>query len=240
MDEAIYDELFAIEERHWWFRGRRAVVHALFEHVRTERDGAMFLDVGCGSGRNLEEFANGRGIGTEFAPDAVEVARKRGIDCRQADAQALPFGDGEFQIVTAFDVIEHVPDDRAAFAEAHRVAAPGASMVVTVPAYQWLWSQHDETHGHQRRYTRGRLVAAAQSAGWHTRFATYFNTLLLPPIAVVRAFRRGEGAAATDYSLTGERLGDALTLPMRAEAQLIRRGVRLPAGVSVGAVFERS
>ena len=238
MDEAIYEELFAVEEEHWWFRGRRAVIHALFEHARSERDGVDYLDIGCGSGRNIDEFARGPAIGTEFAPDAVEVARRRGVDCRQADAQALPFDDARFGIVSAFDVIEHVPDDRAAFGEARRVIRPGGTMVVTVPAYQWLWSQHDETHGHKRRYTRKRLVAVAESAGWNTRFATYFNTLLLPPIALVRAFRRGEGSDTTDYSLTGRRLNELLTVPMRAEAQLIRRGVRLPAGVSIGAVLE--
>jgi SAM-dependent methyltransferase len=239
MDEAIYQELFSVEESHWWFRGRRAVVHALFAHVRGNRDGADYLDIGCGSGRNLQEFARGPAVGTEFAADAVEVARRRGVDCRQADAQALPFEDGQFRIVSAFDVIEHVADDAAAFAEAYRVAAPGASMIVTVPAYQWLWSQHDETHGHRRRYTRPRLLAVAEKAGWRRRFATYFNSLLLPPIALVRAFRRGGGASNTDYALTSTRLNDALAVPMQVEARLIRQGVRLPAGVSVGAVFER-
>lgn len=239
MDEAIYDELFSVEESHWWFRGRRAVIEALFAHVRGERNGSAFLDIGCGSGRNLQEFAHGPAVGTEFAADAVEVARRRGVDCRQADAQELPFGDGEFQIVSAFDVIEHVADDGAAFAEAHRVAAPGASMVVTVPAYQWLWSQHDETHGHRRRYTRPALVTVAEKAGWRRRFATYFNSLLLPPIALVRAFRRGGGASNTDYALTSTRLNKVLAVPMQVEARLIRQGVRLPAGVSVGAVFER-
>lgn len=240
MDEAIYDALFAVEENHWWFRGRRAVIRALFAHVGPHWRDRAFLDVGCGSGRNLQEFASGRGVGTEFSPDAVEVARRRGIDCRLADAQALPFEDGQFGIVTAFDVIEHVTDDHAALSEARRVAADGASMVVTVPAYQRLWSQHDETHGHRRCYTRPRLVAAAEGAGWRTRFATYFNTMLLPPIAAVRAFRRGGGAGSTDYALTGERLNRVLTMPMEAEARLIAHGVRLPAGVSVGAVLERA
>jgi SAM-dependent methyltransferase len=239
MDEAIYEQLFAIEDQHWWFRGRRAVIDALFAQLPRDRAGLPFLDIGCGSGRNLSEFARGPAIGTEFAPEAVEVARRRGIDCRQGDAQALPFEDGQFGIVSAFDVIEHVPDDHAAFSEARRVSAAGAWMVVTVPAYQWLWSQHDETHGHHRRYTRRRLTAAAEGAGWRTQFATYFNSLLLPPIALVRAFRRNEGADTTDYSLTGERLNRLLALPMKAEAELIRRGIRLPAGVSVGAVFER-
>lgn len=240
MDEAIYDELFVIEERHWWFRGRRAVIHALFAHVGRDRDGVPLLDIGCGSGLNIQEYARGPAVGTELAPAAVAVARRRGVDCRQADAQALPFENASFGLITAYDVIEHVADDHAAFSEAHRVTQPGAWMVVTVPAYQWLWSHHDETHGHRRRYTRRRLLTVAETAGWRVRFATYFNTLLLPPIALVRAFRRDEGAKTTDYSLTGERLNRLLALPMQGEAELIRRGARLPAGVSIGAVFERA
>src|SRR3954468_19375588 len=118
MDEAIYGELFAVEDDHWWFRGRRAVIAALFTHVRTSWEDGGFLDIGCGSGRNLQEFAQGGGVGTEFAAEAVAAARGRGGGCLQGDAQALPFEDGRFGMVTAFDVIEHVPDDRAAFAEA--------------------------------------------------------------------------------------------------------------------------
>jgi hypothetical protein len=137
----------------------------------------------------------------------------------------------------AFDVLEHIEDDRGALRELRRVVRPDGALVVTVPAYRWLWSQHDETHHHVRRYTRRALRANAEASGWRTSFATYFNTLLLPPIAVVRAFRRGESAGRSDYELAGGPLNSALSLPMRAEARAIAHGARLPAGVSIGAVF---
>jgi SAM-dependent methyltransferase len=236
VDEAVYDQLFEIEERHWWFRGRRAVIGALLERGSAGA-GGRFLDIGCGTGRNLAEFARGdTAVGVEFSEAAVELARGRGLDCRQGDAETLPFEDASFDVVSAFDVLEHLRDDRAALREARRVAAPGAVLVATVPAYQWLWSQHDETHNHYRRYTRPQLVAAAESVGWRTSFATYFNSVLLPAIALVRVFRRNS-AAQSDYSLTDGNLDRLLALPMESEARLIARGLRLPAGVSVGAVF---
>jgi SAM-dependent methyltransferase len=236
VDDEVYGQLFEVEERHWWFRGRRAVIGALLERGSANVDGP-FLDIGCGTGRNLAEFARGStAVGVEFSDAAVEIARRRGLDCRQGDAETLPFEDGSFDVVTAFDVLEHLANDRAALREARRVAAPGAVLVATVPAYQRLWSQHDVTHKHFRRYTRPQLVAAGESAGWRPLLATYFNTLLLPPIAAVRVFRRGT-AARSDYSLTGGGLDRLLALPMETEAWLIARGFRLPAGVSVGAVF---
>jgi SAM-dependent methyltransferase len=236
MDQEAYEQIFEVEERHWWFRGRRSVIGALLRRASAQPDG-RFLDIGCGTGRNLAEFARGdTAVGVEFSAEAVEIARGRGLDCRQARAEALPFADGSFDVVTAFDVLEHLRDDRVALTEARRVAAPGALLVATVPAYRWLWSQHDVTHNHFRRYTRPQLIAAAESSGWRPAFATYFNSLLLPPIAVVRILRRAD-SARSDYSLTDGPLDKLLALPMEAEAKLIARGIRLPAGVSVGAVF---
>jgi hypothetical protein len=116
------------------------------------------------------------------------------------------------------------------------VAKEGAWFVATVPAYRRLWSQHDDTHQHRRRYVRRQLLANARAAGWRPAFATYFNSILLPPIAAVRAFRRGDSAATSDYEMTEGPLNDVLSLPMRLEARAIRRGVRFPAGVSIGMV----
>ena len=116
------------------------------------------------------------------------------------------------------------------------MAAPGALLIVTVPAYRWLWSQHDDSHHHLRRYTAPTLRARLAAAGWRPVLITYFNSLLLPPIALVRtlARRRAPRDGRTDYQLTGGLLNRALELPMRAEAALIARGARLPAGVSIG------
>jgi hypothetical protein len=107
--------------------------------------------------------------------------------------------------------------------------------VITVPAYRWLWSAHDDSHHHLRRYTAPWLRARVRGAGWRPLVETYFNSLLLAPIAAVRLVSRSDGS---DYERTGPLLNRALTAPMRAEAAAIERGARLPAGVSVGMVAE--
>lgn len=237
MQEEVYEQLARVEDDHWWFRGRRSVIWALIESAALP-PGGRILDAGCGTGRNLREFASlGELVGAEPSASALEFCRAKGTtNVIQASAAELPFADREFDAVFAFDVLEHVEDDGAAFAELHRVTRPGGLLVATVPAYQWLWSQHDESHDHKRRYTRRTLVAGASGAGWQPVRHTYFNSLLLPPIALVRALRRNPGAAQTDYDLTSRRMNRLLTRPMQAEAWAIRRGVRFPAGVSIGLV----
>jgi SAM-dependent methyltransferase len=153
---------------------------------------------------------------------------------REARLDALPFAGGAYDLVVATDVIEHVEDDVGVLRELRRVAAPGAKLLITTPAYRWLWSAHDDEHQHKRRYTRGLLLRRARAAGWEPEVATYFNSLLLGPIALARALPRGK--EANDYDRTPRRLNRALSLPMRLEAALVRRGVRFPAGVSIGVV----
>jgi SAM-dependent methyltransferase len=239
LEEHIYQQLYALEDEHWWFRGRRAVIWALLRRAQAPASPRL-LDAGCGTGRNLAEYgAPGRATGVDPSASAVAFCRARGIEgVTQGAIEELPFGDGSFDLILATDVLEHVERDDRALAELRRVAAPGARLLVTVPAYRWLWSQHDDSHHHLRRYTVGALSERARRAGWEPMLRTYFNTLLLPPIALVRLLgrRRAPEGGRTDYELTRGVLNRALALPMRAEAALIRRGLRLPAGVSIGMV----
>lgn len=241
MEEEVYGRLQAVEDDHWWFRGRRAVIWALLERARLGAS-PRILDAGCGTGRNLREYgALGDAVGVDPSPRAVAFCRERGLlRVKQAGLEELPFEDGSFDLLLAFDVLEHVEDDHAALAELHRVAVPGARLVVTSPAYRWLWSSHDTSHHHYRRYTRRELVERATRAGWTVEVATYFNTVLLLPIALVRlAERLGITRARSDYDLTPGLLNRFLELPMRTEAKLVARGLRLPAGVSVGLLLSR-
>src|SRR6476659_6475267 len=162
------DELRAMlsaDESHWWYRGRRRILRAAIERLPLV-PGARLLDAGCGSGRTLDELARyGRVSGVDASPDAVAAARSRGhADVRLAPVEALPFAAGAFDVVTCLDVIEHTRDDRAALAELRRVTRPGGLLVATVPAYQALWSWHDEANGHYRRYDSASLRAAARAA----------------------------------------------------------------------------
>jgi SAM-dependent methyltransferase len=235
VEDFVYQQLYDLEDGHWWFRGRRAVLWAMLRRVGVP-SAPRVLDAGCGTGRNLAEFgALGTAAGVDPSPEAIAFCHRRGLgEVREAGLEQLPFGDAEFDLILATDVLEHIPRDDVAARELRRVAAPGALLMVTVPAYQWLWSHHDDSHHHQRRYTLPALRSRLAGAGWRPVLQTYFNALLLPPIAAVRTFARGR--EGSDYELTEGPLNRVLELPMRAEAAAIGRGARFPAGVSIGMV----
>jgi SAM-dependent methyltransferase len=237
VERQVYEEIHAVEDAHWWFRGRRAVVRALLAHADLPPR-ARILDAGCGTGRNLAEYAAlGDVVGVDPAPEAIAFCRERGFaDVRQAALEDLPFADASFDLICATDVVEHIADDERALRELRRVAAPEGWLLLTVPAYMWLWSRHDDSHEHKRRYTERLLRERVQRAGWAPTVRTYFNAALLAPIAAVRLAgrRREHRDGRSDYELTRGPLNTVLEWPMRAEARVIERGGRFPAGVSVG------
>jgi SAM-dependent methyltransferase len=239
------DELHAMlsrDEKHWWYRGRRRFLRATLDRLPLA-PAPRLLDAGCGSGRTLDELARyGRVSGVDLSSDAVACARGRGHeDVRVARVEELPFADATFDVVTCLDVIEHTPDDGATLAELRRVTRPGGLLVVTVPAYQALWSWHDEVNLHFRRYDSASLRAVASAAGWAVVGDTHFNSLLLAPAAAVRLAQRHRGAhVRSDLELTPPVLNGILELPMRFESRLVAAGVRLPAGLSLLAVLRRS
>ena len=229
-------------ERHWWYRGRKRIVRGELDALRLP-PGRRVLDAGCGSGAMLEELERyGEVWGVEPNPLGVAAARRRGVErVARASVEELPFASASFDLVTCLDVIEHTPDDRAALAELLRVTAPGGHLLVTVPAYPALWSQHDVVNRHYRRYVRRTLLDAAESTGWRPLRHTHFNTFFLAPAALVRLALRegGERQRRSELALTPRSLDSLLELPLRAEAALLRLGFRLPAGLSLLAVFER-
>jgi len=241
VDEREHTAMLDHDERHWWYRGRRAILRAELDRLPAPPGGRV-LDAGCGSGRTLDELsAYGAPAGIDASPDAVERAGARGYeDVRTGTLEALPWEDGRFGLVTCLDVIEHVDDDRAVLRELLRVSASGGRLVVTVPAYPALWSSHDLVNRHRRRYTRRTLAAALSDAGWELERMTGFNALLLAPAAALRigerAVGRGRDRAHSDLELTPSRLDGLLVRPMLAEAAWLARGRTLPVGLSLLAV----
>jgi SAM-dependent methyltransferase len=230
-----------VDEHHWWYRGRREVIDQELARLSLSPD-ARALDAGCGSGRTLEELARycGSVAGLELNPEAVEVARARGdFDVHTGRVEHLPWESETFDLITCLDVIEHTPDDTVALRELRRVSRPGAWLLITVPAYQALWSRHDEMNHHFRRYSRERLARAINDAGWQLERVTSFNTLLLLPAVLVRLIQRrrsGQDGYATELHLPPAWLNRLLELPMRAESRWLSRGGSLPAGLSLLAV----
>lgn len=225
--------MIAADERHWWYRGRRRLLRTILDDLRLPRP-AMVLDAGCGSGRTLDDLARyGVACGVDVSPEAIRVARQRGHRAVLASIDALPFGNGSFDLVTCLDVLEHTPDDRRCLEELRRVTAPGGHLALTVPAYPRLWSAHDVANEHFRRYTGAAVREAAGDTGWLVRHATHFNSALLPAAATVRALRRGRAGGRSELELTPRALDGVLELPLRAEAAVIGRGLRLPVGLSL-------
>ncbi len=239
MDECLMKAMLDVDEHHWWYRGRRRIIRAELGQLPV-RNGARALDAGCGSGRTLEELQRFDACGIELSAQAAEVARARGRgEVQVGRLEELPWGDGTFELITCLDVIEHTPDDRATLRELRRVCAPGGWLLLTVPAYQALWSAHDEANHHYRRYARATLGGAASDAGWLVRRMTSFNSVLLAPAAAVRiAQRRRRGDEASDLRLGAQWLNSALELPLRVEAAWLSRGRTLPAGLSLLAVLQ--
>jgi SAM-dependent methyltransferase len=243
MRDAELQAMLLADERHWWYRGRRSVLAAELDRIGLSR-GRRALDAGCGSGRTLDALPGYAAVaGVDAAPAAVALARARGhADVHVGRVEALPFGPASFDLVLCLDVLEHIPDDDAALRELLRVTQPGGHLVVTVPAYPALWSEHDVRNMHVRRYRRGALLGVARRAGWDPVSSTHFNALLLAPAAAVRLLSRsvrGSTAARgrSDLSLTPGWLDPVLTGILGAEAALLRRGARLPAGLSILAAF---
>jgi SAM-dependent methyltransferase len=231
------------DEHHWWYRGRRRIIRAVLDGCDLPAD-ARVLDAGCGSGRTLDELGHyGHASGVDISQDAVDTARSRGHqDVRIGAIEEMPFDDASFDLVTCLDVVEHTPDDRRSLGELRRVTRPGGLLLVTVPAYQSLWSSHDEVNLHYRRYRSGTLQTAATDAGWAPVRDSYFNSLLLPPAAVVRLAERRSQRARTrsDLAWTPRWLDGLLEWPLRAEARTVGAGHRLPAGLSLMGLFRNT
>jgi SAM-dependent methyltransferase len=241
MDRDYEHQTHQAEDRHWWYRGRRTVLDGVIAGLGLPVD-PRILDAGCGSGRFMVELAKlGAVTGVELSDTSVSLARERQLgDVVAGSVLEMPFPESSFDLAVSLDVIEHLDDDLAALRELRRTVAPGGALLVTVPAYQWLWSGHDEINHHHRRYTRRSLQRVAEQAGWQQVRTTYFNSLLLPVAILLRVldrFSTKTTESSLDLWIPPEPLNWVLERPLALEAALIARGGRIPAGLSLLAVF---
>ena len=241
MDRDYELQTHRAEDRHWWYRGRRQVLERVIASLALPA-GARLLDAGCGSGRNMVELARrGAVTGIEVSDTWVGVAREGGAGVVVAGSVLdMPFASESFDLAVCLDVIEHLEDDLGALRELRRVVAPGGALLVTVPAYQWLWSGHDVINHHYRRYTRRTLQRVAEQAGWRQVRTTHFNSLLLPVAMLLRIldrFSRKTTESSLDLWVPPGPVNWLLERPLLLEASLIGHGVRIPAGLSLLGVF---
>jgi SAM-dependent methyltransferase len=207
MEDLLYQEMGALQFSHWWYRARRQILASEISRMGLPAK-ASILEAGCGPGGNLAMLAQfGDVAAIEPYLPAKHVAEALHIaDVRSAGLPGiLPF-DQKFDLVVALDVIEHVEQDAAGIQSLRAALKPEAQLLITVPAYQWLWSEHDVRNHHFRRYTRSSLRALVEDAGFAVQRASYFNSHLFPIIAAVRLGQKLTGNKGTS--------GEALPSPV--------------------------
>lgn len=244
MREDFYAEYFRIEDRHWWFVGRRRILLTVLDRYLGPADGERrILDLGCGTGTMLSYLERyGRAEGVDADAQAVQFSHRRGArNVSLLTSDDLPFEDRTFDLVTALDVLEHVEDDVRTLREIARVLRPTGTLLTTVPAYRWMWGAQDEISRHFRRYTAGQLRERILASGYSIERLTYFNTLLFPPIAAVRVARRGlrsseEGDVRSDFEMTKEGAVNRLLASVFGFEARWLRAHDFPFGVSLLAV----
>jgi SAM-dependent methyltransferase len=211
------------------------------------------LDIGCGGGNMIHHLSHyGRVKGLEIDERPVKIARQRGYDVEQFDVtRPMPFAENSFDAVTALDVIEHNQDDRAILADSYRVLKPGGHIVITVPAFMWLWSHNDDINAHVRRYTAAELKQKLAQTGFQVRRITYNNFFVFPLAAALILLRRSANAkpqlashhlAEDEYQVEMEPasplVNTVLTGVGQVEAALISH-LNLPVGTSLIAVGQK-
>ena len=254
MDRVAYETFAKLEHDHFWFVSRRRIFTQLLDAVLGAPESATgtarepMLDIGCGAGGMMGMLARyGDVVGLDVDREYLVYCRERGFaNVLCGSGYELPFPDGKFALVSLFDTLEHIPEEVQALREVRRVLKPGGRVLISVPAYQWLWSQNDRIAHHCRRYTRGRLRKALEDVGLVVERVSHFNTWLLPmivPAVLLQKLREKLGLLPDGYNnmsvpLPGP-LNRLFAAVMSSERHLLRR-FDLPVGHSALALARRA
>lgn len=241
MKREAYQEMFDVEDRHWWFVARRKIIRKILDSCFDDHARSI-LEIGCGTGGNLALLSGyGTVHGVELDEEGLSLANSRKI-CqvkKGALPDSIPFKQA-FDLICLLDVLEHIADDQTALQAAKSKLTPGGKILITVPAYNFLWSAHDVELHHKRRYNKKELTALLRKTGFTVQYSTYFNTFLFPLIAAARIgnklFKRTEG---TDVTMPTGMINSALTHIFAGERAFLP-GFSLPFGVSILALAENT
>lgn len=249
MDKDYYKQYYHLERKHWWFRARLELLENLLQrdilpHLHDNHKTAI-LNAGVATGATttmLEQ--HGQVTSLEYDEDCCRFLRESlAMEVTNASLTALPFEDNSFDLVCAFDVIEHIKDHELAMQEIARVLRPNGRVFLTVPAFNFLWGEHDEINHHERRYTQKMLVEVIQQSGIKVERKSYFNFFLFFPIFVVRMLlklrpkkKAGEHKSDFETFKAGGIINKILYKLFKFEDVFLKIKLNFPVGVSVFAI----
>lgn len=242
MNPAAYLEMAETESKHWWFSGRRSILSAMIKKLDLPQD-AKILEVGCGTGGNLQMLAKfGEVSALEMDANAREIATRKTDNLYEIRAgycpDEIPFRDERFDLICMFDVLEHIEQDTETLIALKQMLEKNGRVLVTVPAYQWLYGAHDEFLYHKRRYSATQLRKKIAAAGLRSVKISYFNTILFPLAAIVRLKDKLLGnPSASGTSVPPAFINRIFRTLFGAERFLLER-FNLPFGVSLLCVLK--
>lgn len=238
MEKEFYLQYVSVEDKHWWFVARRQIIERVICQLGLPKN-AQILEAGCGTGGNLQMLSrHGRCSAMELDEIACSLANQRQVVPvkRGSLPDNIPFT-SEYDLILILDVIEHLDNDLSALKALYYKLKPGGYLLITVPAYQFLWSEHDEINHHKRRYKLKGLKQVAIKAGYEINYGSYFNTILFPLVAVARLLGRflpkqNKNQLSKDLVLPSKPVNRFLKWLFASERGLINR-FSLPFGVSI-------
>ncbi len=238
MKRELYDQLYVQEKTHWWFVSRRAILSKVLSSrlFINRKKAPLILEIGCGTGGNLELLSKfGTLSAIEFDKEALQLSKEKNV-CNVVEG-SLPHHiplDKTYNVIAMFDVLEHIEEDLASLLAIKKILHKNGRLLLTVPAFMFLWSDHDDLHHHKRRYTKKSLTNVLKQAGYNIEYLTYFNTFLFPVVSLVRLVSRLlKRRSGSDISnSTPSFLNDFLTVLFSAERHFFPR-FSFPFGVSL-------
>lgn len=239
MEREVFDRMAEQDQVHWWYVARRRILADLIAREVDLPEGARILEIGCGTGHNFEMLRRFGRLDAVEVDDAARALSSRRLGHEVSDSR-LPalagIPDRAYHLIALLDVLEHVDDRPESLASIATKLAPGGRILITVPAYQWLWSAHDVAHHHKLRYSKKGLRRDAEAAGLEVRKIGFFNSLLFPLAAAVRIVGKALGRTESDDKVPARPLNRLFTGIFGLERHLVGR-VPLPAGVSLFALL---
>lgn len=237
MNITEYAEMYKLESFYWWFVARRDLLEWFVREIVKGFDHPKLLDVGCGTGINFSVLSRcGETFSSDASEEALKFSKSRGTTgLVRSDLEYLPFVPSTFDVITALDVLEHVDNDLAAMDELLRVTRKGGVLVITVPAYGFLWSEHDEALHHRRRYAASELRNKLTNAGFEVERITYYITFLFFPILFMRfaqSLSKKSIHAKTSHVILPGWL-NSLLIGILALERILLRWMNFPFGVSL-------
>ena len=243
MHDELIEEMSSVEGNSWWHEGRRKIVCHMIKNLLINKKDPKILDVGCGSGGTSIYFREfGTVIGTDFSISALRFAYQKGLqNVFRSTLNDLPLQNEIFDTITALDVIEHIQNDSNVLLKLKSLLKPGGFIVITVPAFQFLWSGHDIALSHFRRYNISTLSKTLNKSGFKITRISYFFAFIFPLFVIYRIltkFKTSKKDPKTTNIIFPEIINNLFKKIMSLESILLKR-INFPFGISIICIAKR-